>query len=245
MKDNFSAQSDLYKKFRPTYPPALFEYVLSFVKTKAWAWDCGTGNGQVAGILADHFNKVYASDISQAQLDNAVKKDNIEYVLCPAEKTPFLDQTFDLITVAQAFHWFDFNRFFEEVRRVIKPGGVVAVWGYALLTIDEKIDPVISKFYKEVVGPYWDFERKYLEDRYSTIPFPLDDVQQQEFAIETPWNLSHLLGFLNSWSSVQNYIRQHTSNPVDLIVDELNKNWPADTVKKVIFPVFLKLGKVY
>ena len=245
MKDNFSAQSDFYKKFRPTYPTALFSYILSFVDTKDFAWDCATGNGQVAGVLAKHFNKVYASDISQAQLNNAVQKTNIEYVLCPAEKTSFPDHIFDLITVGQALHWFDFDGFFEEVRRVIKPGGVVAIWGYALLMIDEKIDPVIYKFYKEVVGPYWDFERKYLEDHYHTIPFPLEDVQQREFAIETHWSLPHLLGFLNSWSSVQKYIREHGNNPIDLIIDELNHYWPADAVKKVSFPVFLKLGKVY
>ena len=245
MKDNFSAQSDFYKKFRPTYPKELYNYVLSFVDTKDCAWDCATGNGQVAGVLADHFNKVYASDISQAQLDNAVQKTNIEYVLYPAEKTSFPDHIFDLITIGQALHWFDFGRFFEEVRRVIKPGGVVAIWGYGLLKIDEKIDPVIYKFYKEVVGPYWDFERKYLEDQYKTIPFPLDEVQHKNFTIEIQWTLPHLTGYLNSWSSVQNYIRQHAQNPVRLITEELNKYWPADAVKKVSFPVFLKLGKVY
>lgn len=244
MKDNFSTQSDLYKKFRPTYPKALYDYVLSFVDTKNFAWDCATGNGQVAGVLADHFNKVFASDISQKQLDNAVQKPNIEYVLCPAEKTPFHDHLFNLITVGQAFHWFDFDSFFEEIRRVSEPGGVVAIWGYGLLKIDENLDPIIYKFYNNIVGSFWDFERKYVEDHYTTIPFPFENIEHKEFAIETQWNLSHLLGYLNSWSSVQNYIREHGSNPVDLILDELHHYWPGDAEKKVSFPVFLKLGRV-
>ena len=245
MKDNFSAQSGFYKKFRPTYPQALYEYVGSFVSTKNMAWDCATGNGQVAGVLAKYFDKVYASDISQAQIDNAVQKSNIEYVLCPAENTPFPDHSFDLITVGQAIHWFDFDRFFGEVRRVIKPGGIVAIWGYSQLKVNEKINLVIDKLYQDIVGAYWDFERKYVEDHYASIPFPLDNVQRKNFAIEVRWTLSHLIGYLNSWSSVQHYIRKHHKNPVDQIIHELNACWPKNEIKNVSFPVFLKLGKVY
>jgi len=244
MKDNFSTQSGLYKKFRPVYPQVLYDYVLSFVKNKNTAWDCATGNGQVAGVLAEHFDKVYATDISRNQLNNAVQKENIEYKRCPAEDTPFPSHTFDLITVGQALHWFDFEQFFEEVKRVAKPGATMAAWGYALMNINAEVDALVYKLYEDIVGTYWDFERKYVEDHYANIPFPLDNVQQKDFTIAVQWNLSHLIGYLNSWSSVQHYIRQHNENPVDQIVDKLRACWPEEGVKKVSFPVFLKLGKL-
>ena len=129
-KDLFSKQSDLYARYRPTYPKELYEYILSFVKEKNTAWDCATGNGQAAVVLADHFKKVIATDISAAQIDKAIKKENIEYSVCPAESTPFEENTFDLVTVAQAYHWINWKEFKKEVTRVCKPGAIIAIWVY-------------------------------------------------------------------------------------------------------------------
>ena len=133
MKDNFSSHSKAYAQFRPHYPKELFDHLLTFVNSKNTAWDCGTGNGQVAGVLADYFTEVYATDISQQQLNEAVRKNNIHYSVQPAEGTGFTDHRFDLITVAQAIHWFRFDPFYAEAKRTLQPGGLLAVIGYGLL----------------------------------------------------------------------------------------------------------------
>jgi ubiquinone/menaquinone biosynthesis C-methylase UbiE len=153
MKDNFSTRADKYAQFRPTYPEALFNLLFSLSPSKASAWDCGTGNGQIAQRLASVFHKVQATDISRQQLDNAVRLPNIHYSLQPAEKTDFPDHGFDLITVAQAIHWFDFDAFYAEVHRTLKPGGILAVIGYNLPRFNAAVDAVIADFYRGVVGP--------------------------------------------------------------------------------------------
>src|SRR2546428_4753450 len=172
MKDNFSKHSESYAQFRPTYPSELFNFLDEIVPEKRNAWDCGTGNGQVATELAKQFEHVYASDISEEQIANAVKKNNIEYKVEPAEKTSFQPEFFDLITIAQAIHWFDFEEFYKEVNRVLKPNGVIAVIGYYLTNIDPDTDKIIHHFYKNILSSYWDAERRYIDELYQTIPFP-------------------------------------------------------------------------
>ncbi len=244
MKDNFSRQADLYKKFRPVYPKELYDFILKPVPQRKLAWDCGTGNGQVAGRLANYFEKVYATDISKAQLSHAIQKENIIYQICPAEQTPFSDQIFDLITVAQAVHWFNFDLFNKEVVRVAKPGATLAIWGYGLLQIDAKIDPVIYHFYEDIMGSYWDPEREHINNQLESIPFPFSEIHTSKFAIRDTWTIARLIGFLNTWSSVQKYIQINNKNPVELIADELKSLWETEENKTVTFPVFLKTGKI-
>src|SRR5512135_1288098 len=116
MKDLFSSQAELYARFRPTYPPELYSFILKFVRRRDHALDCATGSGQVARTLAEYFQTVYAIDISQSQLRHAAPADNIVYSVSRAESTPFQADAFDLITVAQAFHWFDAPAFWKEVQ---------------------------------------------------------------------------------------------------------------------------------
>jgi ubiquinone/menaquinone biosynthesis C-methylase UbiE len=164
-KDLFSEQSKLYAQFRPTYPKELFDYILQFVEERKTAWDCATGNGQAATALAEYFEKVEASDISEAQISNAVKRENIEYHICSAETTPFRDNNFDLITVAQAYHWLNWKEFYIEAIRVGKPNAVVAIWTYnTLFSNDEKLNAIIRHFYLDITGLYWDKERKYVDE---------------------------------------------------------------------------------
>jgi len=243
MKDNFSKQSDLYSKFRPGYPKKLFDFLMPLVPDKKIAWDCGTGNGQVAVALAEYFKKVYATDLSGTQINNAVLRNNIFYSVEKAEETKFDSNTFDLITIAQAIHWFDFDKFYKEVHRTLKPGGIIAAIGYDVLKINRKIDAIIDNFYKNTTGPYWDQERKLVDNHYATIPFPFKQIESPVFSMSYQWNLEQVIGYFNTWSAVQHYIRKNNENPVDEFSKELRKAWGGVGRRKVSFPVFIRVGR--
>lgn len=241
MKDNFSKQSADYAKFRPHYPDALIEYVVSFVKERTMALDIATGNGQVAQKLAPHFKTVYATDISEKQLANALAASNIIYKQEPAENTGFNHHQFDLITVAQAIHWFQFDGFYKEIDRILKPGGVFAVLGYGLFSTNPDSDKIIGDFYRNIVGPYWDTERKYLDEMYETIPFPFAEVETQKFSNHFTWSFEQLAGYLETWSATQHYKNETGRNPIDLIRADLKKSWESSD-KAVTFPLLLRIG---
>ena len=242
MKDNFSTHSDQYAKYRPTYPPELFSFLYENVPAKHCAWDCGTGNGQVAIELSKTFHQVFATDISQQQIDNAIQAPNIFYSVQPAEKTNFAHDQFDLIVVAQAIHWFNFQQFFEEVRRTAKNNALLCVVGYDLLRITPPIDNLIADFYHNVIGQYWDKERKYVDEKYQTIPFPFDELPAPPFTIELDWTMEHLVGYLNTWSAVKHFIKQNHYNPVDALQTTIAEHWQRGAVKRVQFPLLLRVG---
>ena len=244
MKDNFSTRSDKYAQFRPVYPDALFEYLSGLVPGKETAWDCATGNGQVAQRLAGVFQRVYATDISRQQLDNAIVLPNIEYSLQPAEKTGFADDSFDLITVAQAIHWFDFEAFYAEAHRTLKPKGILAVIGYNLPRFTHAIDSIINVFYRDVVGPFWDKERIYIDEHYRTIPFPYADLPTPSFGIDVEWTLDHLLGYLQTWSAVKHYQKQKGEDPVVGIAPRLESAWGEAEVLSGRFPILLRVARL-
>jgi len=246
IKDKFSIQSSTYKKYRPTYPQALYDILLNLVETKNTCWDCGTGNGQVAIELAKHFGQVYATDVSQKQLDQATSKENISYQLSRAEQTPLPNHYFDLITVAQAMHWFDFQAFYEEVRRVGKSNGIISIWGYGLLRIEPTIDELIDHFYYNIIGSYWNAERKHIDQAYESIPFDFEQIPvKNDLAITTAWTLEQLEGYFNSWSSVQNFKQAYPEvDPVAPTIVAIRKYWKTDESKAVHFPIFMKVGQI-
>lgn len=244
-KDLFSNQASLYAQYRPTYPNGLYEFIVQQVPDPKQAWDCATGNGQAAVELARYFEKVMATDISEKQLQQAIPNEKITYSISTAEQTPFPDNSFDCITVAQAYHWFQFDAFEKEVRRVAKPGAVIAIWGYSLVVCaEEALNTLIRKFYRHTVGAYWDKERRYIDDHYTTVPFPYEALPSKEFQIDVQWNRGQLIGYFNTWSSVQHFIKAHQYNPVDELAIEIEKLWPGEEFKSFYFPLFLKLGKV-
>lgn len=244
-KDLFSKQSVNYSKYRPTYSPELFEYILSFTPGRDCAWDCATGNGQAASVLAGFFRQVEATDISEAQLANAVQKENIHYHLAPAESTGFANDTFELITVATAYHWLNWHQFFNEATRVAKNGAVVAVWAYANLQCEDKaVESLMHHYYKDITGPYWDKERQWVDDRYQSIPFRFDPLPTKDFAIRARWSKDIFKGYLSTWSAVQNFIRDRGFEPIQLIEKELDTIWPDEVGKEIVFPVFLRIGRV-
>ncbi|KOS08133.1 SAM-dependent methyltransferase [Flavobacterium akiainvivens] len=245
MKDNFSAQAKGYAQYRPTYPEEMIKSIASLPAMRIRALDVATGNGQVAVALAKYFDKVYAIDISEKQLQQAPQVSNVSYSVQPAELTNFPDRHFDLITVAQAIHWFDFGAFYKEAHRLLKTRGVLAVMGYGNIKTNPHSDAVIQRLYKEIVGPYWDAERRYVDENYETIPFEMmEEEAPGGFENRFTWSFEQLTGYLNTWSAVQHYIKANGTNPVDLIKDELKKSW-AQNDGNVVFPLFLRVGRVY
>jgi len=244
-KDLFSDQSETYALYRPVYPPILFDYIVSFVPDKNLAWDCATGNGQSALPLSGYFKKIFASDISQKQLAQASQKNNVEYILCSAEKTPFANNSFDLITVSQAYHWLNFKKFYAEALRVGKANCVVAVWMYDLLSSkEEDLNHLIHHLYKNITGTYWDAERKHVDNHYADIPFDFEPLPTKDFSIETYFSPAQLLGYFSSWSATQNFIKANNYSPIDEIKTDLYKLWPQNESKLFCFPIVLKLGRI-
>lgn len=244
-KDLFSALSETYARYRPVYPTALFDYIMLFVQSRERAWDCATGNGQAAVQLCRYFKKVDATDISLSQLAHAVEKENIIYSNCPAEHTAFTENSFDLITVAQAYHWLHWKQFAEEATRVAKPGAVIAVWTYGLLNSDDqKLNDLVKYFYGSIVGAYWDKERIYVDEAYATVDFDFAALPGGEFSIQVNWSRAELTGYLESWSAVQKYKIKNQSSPIEVIKEELCRLWDQNEIKSFSFPLYLKMGRI-
>lgn len=242
MKDNFSAQASDYAKFRPHYPDEMLHYIIGSVSQKGVALDVATGNGQIAAALASYFSKVYATDISEKQLLHATASPNIYYSVGTAEEIAFGDHSFDLVTVGQAIHWFNFDVFYKEVDRVLRDDGLFAVLGYGFMSVNEEVDRVLAYLYKDVLGAYWDAERKYVDENYQTIPFPFQEMTVKKFENRFVWHLNEVLGYLNTWSAIQHYIKENGQNPIDIVQSDLQKLWSSGG-EEVVFPLLLRMGR--
>ena len=224
-KDHFSSQSDDYARYRPGYPAFIYETILKEVNAFEFAWDCATGNGQAARALAPYFEKVIATDASEKQIANAHPVADVEFLVSPAEKAPFKNHIFDLITVAQAAHWFDLPIFYQEVERVMKPGGILAIWTYRLFETIPKINRIIEEFYFEVVYKYWPPERRLVEAGYSNLYFPYDRIKTPAMYMYFDWDYYEVIGYLNTWSAVKNYRQERNEDPIDLVDGKLQSVW--------------------
>lgn len=244
--DNFSAQAKEYSSFRPTYPDDLFRFLSEITKNHQIAWDCATGNGQAAIGLCKYYDKVIASDISEKQIQNKFERKNIQYSVFPAEKADIPDNSVDLIAVAQALHWFDFELFYSETRRVAKKGAIIAVWSYRMHKISPEIDKISDRlnFGGDILGDYWPKEVRYPKEDYKTIPFPFEEIAVPKFTISTEWNLGQLLNYLDTWSAVRKYRMEKKTEPLELIKNELRPYWKDDFEKKhVTWEINLRVGE--
>ncbi len=244
-KDHFSTQATDYARFRPNYPAGLFAWLAGIAPMRGTAWDCGTGSGQAACGLAAHFGHVIATDPSRRQLDHAEPHPRVEYRQASAEVSLLDTASVDLVTVAQAIHWFDLEKFYAEARRVLKPGGVIAAWTYTLLDVEAGIDALLTHFYRNVIGPYWPPERRMVDDRYRSLPFPFEPVEPPAFEIRTEWSRDDLLGYLGTWSATQAYIKARGSDPLEDFGRRLLPLWPDPAQKKILrWPLHLRVGRV-
>jgi SAM-dependent methyltransferase len=233
-EDNFSAQSRQYAQSRPQYPDVLYEYLASLAPERSLVWDCGTGNGQAAVSLAKFFARVYATDASAEQIAHAYSHERVEYHVENAEHVGLESASVGLVTVAQAVHWFDFDKFYAEVKRVLKPGGILAVWTYGLPEISPLVDYAIKRIYFDVLSGFWPERIRYIEEQYRTLPFPFDEITPPVFAMETTWDRNQLMGFLDSWSATQKYRQQKERHPLEDVWGDVVDDWQNETEKRLV-----------
>jgi SAM-dependent methyltransferase len=243
-KDHFSAHASAYRQARPDYPDELFDFVASLTSAHDVAVDCACGNGQASVGLTRHYKHVIASDASVAQLREAAAHPGVSLLACTAERQALRTGSVDLFVVAQAVHWFDFECFYPEARRVLKSGGVLAVWGYGLARVAPAIDEVVRAFYSDVVGPYWPPERRYLEAEYRTLPFSLPEVPAPPLTMSRTWTLEEYLAYIETWSSVQRYRTARGADPMPGLYSRLQPLWGSNSVERsVVWPLYLRVGR--
>lgn len=243
-KDNFSKQSDIYVKYRPHYPPALYEYLSSLTKNHELVWDCGTGNGQAATGLAEFYDSIIATDPSEQQIKNSIPHHKVNYRIEKAEDNSVPSNSVDLLTIANALHWLDFDPFFEQARRVLKKDGIIAAWAYRLPVISPEVDEIVHKFHYGILDSYWLPENRLVEKEYTTIPFPFKSIDVPDFHCEKHMDLDGLIGYLNTWSALQRFISQNNFNPTDALREELQTVWKDSAEKKKhTWKLTLKVGR--
>ena len=243
-KDHFSKQAELYLKYRPHYPDALYDCLAQQCTNHELALDCGTGNGQAALGLAPLFAQVIATDPSEQQLNLAIPHDKIKYLAATAEALPLPNNSVDLLTVANALHWFNLDLFYAEAHRVLKPGAVIAAWCYGTPLHGSAIDEVVAYLHNTILDDYWLAENRLVERQYRTLPFPFKELDTPHFKIEKPLDFNDLVGLLNTWSAVQRYKDRHGTNPVSQIEDQLLSLWgDKDEPKLFTWELSLRLGR--
>ncbi|XP_050228669.1 uncharacterized protein LOC126677891 [Mercurialis annua] len=256
----FIKQAKQYAEGRPSYPQDLFQFIASNTPIRDLAWDVGTGSAQAAQSLARMYKNVIATDTSLKQLEFAPKISNVRYQCTPPvipmnqfEELISSESSVDLVTVAQALHWFELPTFYEQVKWVLKkPHGVIAAWCYTVPEVNDSVDSVFKPFYTVDSNPYWDSGRKWVDDKYTNIEFPFepvdgfDDTGPVKFVTEKMMKLDEYFTYLKSWSAYQTA----KEKGVDLLSDEVTQKfknaWIEDGQdKKVVkFPVHLRIGKV-
>ncbi len=242
--DHFSMVSDTYAQYRPHYPQALFDYLASLTPRHDCAWDCATGSGQAALPLAHYFTRVIAADPSARQLSKAARHPRLTYYAAVAEASALRPAAIDLITVAQALHWFDLPRFYAEVERVLRPGGLLAVWSYGRLQIaHDGLQSLLNHYYDEVISGYWPPERRWVEEGYRSLAFPYAELQPPPFALAAQWPMSHLAGYLRTWSATQRFVEARGSDPVADLERQLLEYWgDPQSARAIAWPIALRLG---
>ena len=243
-KDHFSALAAQYAAFRPTYPPELFDYLASACGERRLVWDCACGNGQASLPLAQHFEAVVASDASAQQIAAASPHPRISYRVASESQSGLEPGSVDLVTVAQALHWLNLEGFYAEVKCVLAPRGLLAVWTYAVPRAREPdIDAAIARFAGETVGPWWPPERRLVDSGYRTLPFPFAELASPPFHMEQRWPLPHFLGYARSWSATARYVADKGVDPVLALGEELETMWGAPEVERsIIWPLSLRVG---
>ncbi len=243
-KDYFSKQSEVYARYRPRYPEKLYALLAQIVAHQGLAWDCATGNGQMALGLAEFFERVVATDASADQIAKAIPHPKIQYAVAPAESSGLLSESVNLITVALAVHWFDRERFWQEVRRVLRPDGVLVIIGYAEIDLESlpMAGRQILETYREQMDPYFPSEIQLVKDGYRNLDFPFDEIYVTPPKMEMPWNAEQLIGNARSWSASQRFAEIHGEDTFNAFAQNLTEVL-GEKMYTVRWPLFMRVGR--
>jgi SAM-dependent methyltransferase len=242
--DHFSKIAQRYRDDRPRYPAPLFAHLASIAPDRERAWDCACGNGQAAVGLAEHFQGVVATDASAEQIRHGLPHPRVRYGVAPAERSGLAAASVDLVSVAQALHWLPLDAFYAEARRVLRPRGVIAAWGYGLHVIDPAVDRVIEHLYHDLVGPWWSPQRRLIDERFASIPFPFDELEAPELAMAQEWTLDQVRRYLETWSAVQRFRAETGRDPVEQVTAGLAAAWGDPHRPRVVrWPLFMRVGR--
>ena len=244
-QDHFSGDSGAYARFRPRYPAALFSWLASLTPGHDLAWDAGTGSGQAAIALIRHFRSVVATDASAEQLAQAERHERVTYRCEPSHRASIVDQSVDIITAGAAAHWFELDDFYAEVRRVARPGAIVALFSYGPRDLADAIHPAVHHYQEVVLRDYWPERIGLVHDRYATLPFPFEEIEAPSFTMSAEWTLAGALAFLETWSASQRYRRERGTLPTDSIAAELAKEWDdPERLRRFEIALFMRVGRV-
>lgn len=239
----FNDKSEIYARARPRYPEALYQWLASQCQERKMAWDAACGNGQAAAGLRKYFQFVEATDISPAQIANAPTYERVRFSVQPSEKTTFADNSFDAVCVAQAIHWFDHDRFWPEVRRVLKPGGIFAAWGYSWLKINNAVDTILQEKLFPILEPYWPPQNQLLWNNYKDIHMPFPRIEPPQMSLEVHWDIDDLFGFLHSWSATRRCMNDIGEAFFWDVQKEVAALWGGEGHKKVTMDLIFLVGR--
>ncbi|MDH3646907.1 MAG: class I SAM-dependent methyltransferase [Gammaproteobacteria bacterium] len=238
-KDHFSGHAGDYARFRPGYPRSLFQWLSESVNTHDTVWDCGCGNGQASGQLAEYFQNVHATDASAEQIVNACGPGNVRFHTATAENSGLQNDSVDLICVAQALHWFNTQNFYEEAQRVGKQSAILAVWMYGQPKVEGACNEILAKF-DELVGPYWPPERSWIDQGYANVRLPGRNIETRSFKMHVGWPLEFLSGYVGSWSATRRYRAATGHDPIPELEARLAQEWGDPRVSRaIIWPLIV------
>lgn len=245
-KDYFSNHAELYAQHRPAYPVALFQYLSEVVVNHEAVWDCATGNGQVAIGLTPYFQRIIATDASEQQIAHAIAHPQVEYRVATAEQAPLPDQSVDLITVGLALHWLNWDLFYQEVRRVLRPTGAIAVWCYTDVELPTASPAVMEQLtqFRALVYPYFAPEINHIWAHYETIPFPFAELPTPQFLMQANWTVAEFIGYLQSLSGTQRFRAAQGAAALNAIAQPMIAAWGEADSLPVQWPLYLRVGQL-
>ncbi|WP_449433646.1 class I SAM-dependent methyltransferase [Pseudomonas putida] len=244
-KNWFEQGAQAYARFRPEYPKALAAYLAAMAPSTAVAIDVGCGNGQLTKQLAEYFNSVTGFDPSEDQILHADGPANVSYRCASAEDLPLLSRSADLITAAQAAHWFDLPRFYAEVRRVATPGAILALISYGVLNLDADINERFEQFYWHDIGAFWPEERKLVDSGYATLDFPFAEITGHSIQIKLQWSLEEFLGYISTWSAVRRAKESGQEAVLQRFAADLATLWgEAQARRTITWPINMRVARL-